>query len=229
MDDLRYATPTAARLFGSLFVVSFLAYGIGSSMVQSVVSRPEILESVAANPGLVVAGVLLMGVLHTVANIGLAAVLLPILKPHNPVLAYAYFGAALIATAILAVGAVFLFLLVPLSEDLPADGVGTADTLAGVLSMGGFVSYQLGMAIWGAGGLMLCVALYQAGLVPRAMSIFGMVGYLVFIGGTVAELFGYELGLYLSAMGGLFELALSLWLFVRGFRHTTLPDAIPAS
>ena len=50
------------------------------------------------------------------------------------------------------------------------------------------------MAIWGLGGLLFVSVLYTPRLVPRLLSVWGMVGYLVFISGTVLELFGYPVG-----------------------------------
>lgn len=73
------------------------------------------------------------------------------------------------------------------------------------------------MAIWGLGGLLFCSLLYQSKLVPRFISVWGFIGYLVFITGTVLELYGHNLGVALSIPGGLFEISLSIWLIVKGF------------
>ncbi len=39
--------------------------------------------------------------------------------------------------------------------------------------------------------------------------------------GTTAEMFGYPIGVILSAPGGLFEISLSLWLIFKGFNPST--------
>ena len=74
------------------------------------------------------------------------------------------------------------------------------------------------MAIWGFGGLLLCYVLYISKLVPRLFSIWGFAGYIVFILGTILELFGYEVGVLLSIPGGLFEISISIWLIINGLK-----------
>ena len=54
-----------------------------------------------------------------------------------------------------------------------------------------------------------------------------------FISGTVAELFGLNIGVQLAIPGGLFEITLSIWLIIKGkllmseeFKFKTLPQII---
>ena len=77
--------------------------------------------------------------------------------------------------------------------------------------------YQISMTLWGIGGLMLCYVLFISRLVPRLLSVWGLLGYVIFMVGTTAEMFGYGIGVMLAIPGGLFELGLSLWLIVKGF------------
>lgn len=214
------ADRTAARLFGVFFILTFLSYGVGASLIETVVGAPDLLASVAANKTLIMTGALLMAVVHTVLNVAMPAVLLPILKRYSPTLAYGYLALAVTATVVLVLGAVFLLLLMPLADAYVSSSSpeGHLGTQAVILRQGGFFSYQLGMAIWGVGGLALCAVLYRAGLVPRLLSLWGVFGYVVFIAGTVLEILGYSgVGLLCSAPGGLFEVSLSLWLMVKGF------------
>jgi hypothetical protein len=220
-----YTHKPTAKLFGAFFLVSFVAYGLGAGLIESVVGTPDVLASVHDNQTAILVGALLMALVHSFTNIGLPVLLLRLLKPINATLAYGYLSAAIAATVILVVGVIFLLLLVPLSNEHAASGAGAPahfETMAVVLREGGFYAYQIGMAIWGVGGLMLCAVLYQSELVPRLLSVWGLAGYLVFIAGTVLEIFGYSVGVLLSAPGGLFEIALSLWLIVKGFRSPVL-------
>ncbi len=210
-----------ARLFGAFFLISFLAYGIGTGLIESVLTGPDVLASVHLNKWQIGVGAILMAVIHTFTNIGLPIVLRPVLMPHNEKLYLGYFSAAVTATVILVIGVIFLLLLLPLSDLSAASDAGPStqfDALATLMRKGNYFSYQIGMAIWGLGGLMLCAILYQAKLIPRMMSVWGLLGYGIFITGSVLELFGFGVGVLLSAPGGLFELALSLWLIIRGFR-----------
>jgi len=214
---------TAVRIFGIFFILSFVSYGVGNGLIESIVNVPDILSSVYANKTKLIIGVILMAVIHTFFNIGLPAIMLPLLKPYNKHFAYGYFGAAIIATVTLTVGAIFLLLLLPLSDEyIKAGAVATPyfETLVIICKKASFFAYQIGMAIWGMGGLMFCYLLYQSRLIPRAISIWGYIGYIIFVSGTILELFGHKIGLELSIPGGLFEIFLSIWLIIKGFNYS---------
>lgn len=110
-------------------------------------------------------------------------------------------------------------ILVPLSDAFMDGGADTEnfETLAIILKRGGYYGYQFGMTLWGIGGLMLCDVLFTSPIVPRVLAVWGLLGYIVFMTGTISEMFGYQIGTMLSLPGGLFELSLSLWLFFKGF------------
>jgi hypothetical protein len=57
-----------------------------------------------------------MALIHTIVNIGLPVLMVPILKPYNKFLSYGYLSAGIAATVTLIIGAIFLMLLVPLSS-----------------------------------------------------------------------------------------------------------------
>ena len=215
----------AARIFGIFFLITFISYGLGNGLVESITNAPDILANVFANKTQVIVGVILMALIHTFVNIGLPVIMLPILKPYNENLAYGYLGAAITATVVLAVGAIFLLLLLPLSDEYVKAGSAIApffETMGIILKKGNFFAYQIGMATWGMGGLMFCYLLYQSKLVPRPMSVWGFTGYVIFIAGTILELFGYNVGVILSIPGGLFEISLSIWLIVKGFSSSAI-------
>ncbi len=219
---------TAARIFGVLFLISFLAYGTGTGVIASIVSAPDILSNVYASQTLIVVSALLMGVVHTVTNIGLPVVLRPVLKPRNETLYFGYLSAAIVATVALLVGVIFLLLLLPLSDAIMRSGsavTGQAETIAILLREGNYYSYNFGMAIWSLGGLMFCSILYRYKLIPRLMSVWGVAGYTVFLSGCILAIFGVDFGLIHTAPGALFEVFLSVWLIVKGFNsRATVPE-----
>lgn len=207
----------AARVYGIFFLLAFLSYGAGSGIVAFYAGGAEGLAGILANKTIYTFGFILMAVVHSFVNIGLAVVMLPILKQFNKTVTYGYVSAAIAATVVSIVGAMFMLLLVPLSEASVGSDAVHIETLAALLKKGGFYGYQLGMTLWGIGGLMFCYVLFISKLVPRLLPIWGVVGYLIFMTGTIGELFGNGIGLMLSAPGGLFEVSLSLWLIFRGF------------
>ena len=214
-----------ARTFGVFFLLAFLSYGLGTGLTDTMTSAADGLRNFAAHKATLITGVVLMALVHTIVNIGLPVLMMPILKPFNKVLSYGYLSAGITATVVLIVGSLFLILHVPLgSMGAHADPTELLhiETIGTVLTQGNHYAYQIGMAIWGFGGLMFCYLLYISRLVPRGLSIWGFLGYLVFISGTILELFGFPWGVQLAIPGGLFEISLSIWLIIKGFRASAL-------
>jgi hypothetical protein len=210
---------TAGRLFGIFFILTFMFYGIGSGVIGSITGSPDVLSNVFAKKTQIITAAIAMALLHTFFNIALPVVMLPILKPFHKNLTYGYLSAAIASTVTIIVGAIFLLLLLPLSDAFVKAGTEITpyyETLATIFAKGNFYAYQLGMAIWGLGGLMFCTILFQSKLIPRVISVWGLIGYIVFISGTILELFGYSIGVVLAIPGGLFEIFLSLWLIIKG-------------
>ncbi|WP_273286001.1 DUF4386 domain-containing protein [Reinekea forsetii] len=210
---MTHSPQRSGRLFGIFFILTFLSYGIGSGLTEFATGTTDLLTQVAQHRAHLITGVILMAICHSLFNIALPSLMLPILKHHSASIVYAYYGIAIAATTTLVVGTVFLLMLLPLSEG----GVGSLE-LAKILKQGSFYAYQLGMALWGFGGILLCGLLYQSKGVPTFFPVWGLIGYIIFIAGTVFELFGVPVGVLLSLPGGLFEVGLSIWLITKGFR-----------
>ena len=215
-----------ARTFGIFFIMAFVSYGVGTGLVESIINAPDPLANIYGNKPQFIFGIILMGLIHSIVNIGLAVIMFPILKPTNRNLAYGYFSAAIVATTVLIIGAIFLLLLLPLSDEYVKGVSGSIahfELITSILKKGGFFAYQIGMAIWGIGGLLFCVLLYKSKLVPRWLTVWGLIGYVIFISGTIAELYGLPIGVQLSLPGGLFEIVLSVWLIIKGFSISNEP------
>lgn len=207
---------SATRLFGIFFILTFMSYGIGTGMVTSITDAPDFLNNIDANKTKLVLSVFLMAISHSFFNIALPVLLLPILKPLNERLAYGYLSAAIIATTVIAVGAMFFLLLIPMAA------TPELSPFANLITQINTIAYHLGMALWSIGGLMFVTILYRSHLIPRFMSIWGMVGYVTLLLGSISELFVHNDTIEIISVtpGGLFEIALSLLLIFKGFSKT---------
>jgi hypothetical protein len=214
---------TSARLFGLFFILAFISYGIGFSWIESITASKHPLEAIMESKTMVIIGGILMALVHTLSNIGLAVIMFFVLKPIHKQLAYGYYSAAIVSTILLLLGSIFLLLLVPISDTyLTSSGsnLATGETLVFLCKRLNFFTYQLGMVIWGIGGLAFCVLLIRSKLTYKWICIWGFLGYLIFITGCVFELFDHEIGVWLSIPGGSFELTLSIIFLVKGFNQS---------
>jgi hypothetical protein len=215
------------RIFGIFFIFTFLSYGIGSGLIDTILKVPDFLDQINTNQTQLVIGVVLIALVHTFLNIALPVIMLPTIKPYSHYLAYGYLSAAIVATVILAVGAIFLLLLLPLSNEyVKANSIAipSIEIIGKVLKEGGFYAYHMGMALWSLGGLMFVSILYKSKLIPRLMSVWGLIGYIILLSGSISELFGHNeiIDIISVIPGGLFEITLSLWLIIKGFTQPVI-------
>lgn len=202
-----------SRSLGALFLLPFLAYGIGTALVTSVLKEPEML---AGQRTLFVGGALLL-LLNSLFVVGIGVLFFPILRKRSPGIAVAYVCTRVMEALTLIVGVVFLLCILQLGESAPLERV----TLSTLLSKGNFWAYQLAMIILGVGSVAFCLSLYRSRLLPAWLPLLGAVGYGFLALGCVLELFGLPWGIFFSGPGGLFELVLGGWLITRGFRTVT--------
>jgi hypothetical protein len=211
----------SARLFGIFFILSFMSYAIGIGIMGNLQNSQIQPFQVIENKVSLVVGAILIAIFHTLFNLGLVVIMFNILKSINKSLSIIYLILSSFGTLLLALGAVFLLLPVTTSETLVLLSTeydhSVFEMILSLSSGGNFYSYQIGMILWGIGGLFFCNLLYRSKYVPVIFPIWGSFGYLIFIAGCGLELFGVPYGVQFSAPGGLFEIGLSVWLIVKGF------------
>ena len=203
-----------SRLIGALFLLGFLSYGIGSGLATSLVGSSNFLSTIGANQTLLITGAFLI-FLNTGVDVGKAVLFFPILEKHSQRTALAYLATMIVEVVLLAVGALALLLIVPLGKHAGEPG---AQTLGSILVQTNFTAYQMGEMVLGVGATLLCVLLFRTQLIPRWLAISGLIGYPILAAGTIAEIFGIHIGLYLTIPGFFFEVVMPFWLIFKGFK-----------
>jgi hypothetical protein len=211
---------TYSRLIGALFLSGFLLYGVGSSLVTSVVGAPDFLSTLSGHQTTLVIGAFLM-LLNTAVDVGKGVLFFPILEKHGKRTALAYLAALIVEVVLLDVGVLALLMIVPLAQqgvDAGQASVGWAKALGSLAVQSNTMAYQIGQMSLGLGAVFLCLLLFRTRLIPRFLSIWGLVGYAILMAGTIAEIFGIHIGVMLSIPGGVFEVGLGFWLIIKGFQ-----------
>lgn len=206
-----------SRIIGALFLAGFLAYGTGFGLVTSVVGAPDFLANIAVNRNTLVLGALLM-LLTIVTDVWRAVVFFPILGERGRSTALTYLAAQIVSVVMFFVGALSLLLIVPLGQYSGGTETGWATAFGSLLVQSNENAYSLAQMSLAFGSLSLWVFGLRVGLVPRAFAGYAVAGYVIHLGGTIAELFGFPVGNMLLIPGALFEIALPFWLFFKGFR-----------
>lgn len=75
--------------------------------------------------------------------------------------------------------------------------------------------YFLAMLILGLGSVPMCYIFYKNRVLPRWLSVWGMIGYLLFAFGFFMELVGQEWSMYFLVIAGFWEITFGIWLIVK--------------
>jgi hypothetical protein len=214
---------------GVLFLFGF-AGAFGPVMVKPILDDPMYLAKIFENQNTVMMGVLAQLVM-ALACAGIAIGLYPILKKYNEALALGAVGFRLIENIFQMVAALALLILLTLSrEAVQATGPAASDfRAAGSLLhamhfWSAFVLAHFGFCL---GALMYYYVFYRSGLIPRWLSVWGMVGILMHLTGALITMFAQvdpfsTSTSLLSIPIGLNELVLAGWLIVKGFNPSAV-------
>lgn len=204
----------SSRLIGALFLAGFLVYGVGFSLVTSVIGKPEFLSTIATHQTTLILGAFLM-LLNTVVDVGKGVLFFPILESHGRRTALAYLSALVVQVVLLDIGVLCILMIVPLGQ---YTGQGWAEGLASLLTQSNTMAYQIGQATLAVGGIFMTSLLFRTRLIPRFLAGWGVIGYAIHVAGAIAEIFGIHISLILLVPGMIFELALPIWLIIKGFQ-----------
>jgi hypothetical protein len=213
-----------ARIFGVLFLVTFVTSIPALALYQPVLDHPIRYIASAGHDNRIFLGALLE-LLLIIANIGTAVVIFPVVRRQSEELALGYVFARLVECTFILVGIVAVLGVVTLRQEVAGTGEGAvAYTLAAIKDW----TFLLGpgwVVGWG-NGLILGYLMYSSGLVPRKMAILGLVGGpLIIVSGTVVLFGGADAGGALQGIATipefLWELSLGVYCTVKGFRPSS--------
>lgn len=157
--------------------------------------------------------------------VGIAILLYPLLEKHSKIIAITYVCSRVMECLLLIIGAIVYFLLLTLSKEFIKAGSPDSSyfqTLANVAVEARYTGYHMAMIILSIASMMLCYLLYKTRLIPRVISVVGIIGYASVLVSAPLDLLGMidttGTGGVLYVPGALFELLLlPIWLFVKGF------------
>ena len=220
-----------ARVTGVLFLITYLT-SIPAALILyvPVLSDPNYIVGGGAADNSVFLGASLELIL-IIANIGTAVVLFPLIKRVSEIGALGFVTARIVESAFIAVGILSLLTLVTLRQEAAA---GAAD--AGSLVAVGSALVALhdwtfllgpGFVVGVGNGLVLGYLMYRSRLVPRRLAMLGLVGGPVLCASGIAIVFGvFEAGSVWQIIATIpefvWELALGIWLIVKGFNRSAL-------
>ena len=222
--QVRNPNRTTAILVGALFLISTATFIVSNALITPLLGSHNVLAAIADHRQLMIEATLI-GLIEGVATVGIALALYPILKRQHPALALGYAGMRIGELAIAAVGfGLGGLLLVSLSGTAAS---GANSELGTVMVALRHWTIMLVYVYTAFGGVMLSYMLLRTRLVPRGLSVLGLIGYPALLLAAVLDMLGIVdtvsgAGLVGLVPGGLFEILLPIWLIAKGFNLTAM-------
>ncbi len=214
---------------GILFIAATAA-GMLCLFTQGPVDAPDYLTQISANEPTVLAGALLVFIMGW-AGAGIGISMYPILRRHNEGLALGAAGFRIIEGALTSINAVLILLLVTLSREFikagPAD-LAQFQNLGTLLAEGRtWVRDVAALPAWCIGAFLYYALFFKTRLVPRWLSVWGLVGIALTVAASILVLFRQiaplsTVHLLMTLPIAPQEMVLAVWLIVKGFNRSAI-------
>src|SRR2546425_9665859 len=225
----------AEIVIATLFLLTAVTSGVAGFMLDPLLNASGSLAWVFPNKE----AVALDAVLWSINNIGIvfiAVFAFPVLRKLDEALATGYLASRIIEGTIMMVGIIATLLLIPLSQEFLKAGAPQNSwflTLGDVLKQAKYLGLsEVSSVMLGLGGSLFTWMLFRYRLVPRLISVVGLIGYgLVFLYSIVGWFGLIDLTPGASGWGVLafpvavFEIILlPFWLLFKGFKIPEVPE-----
>lgn len=218
----------AEIVIAALFLVTAVASIPGAFVLDAILNASNYLAQVFPNKGAVELGSLMWSI-NNIGIVFIAVFAFGLLRKLDEALAVGYLACRIIEGTIMIVGIGATLLLIPLSQEFLKAGAPQSSwflTIGDVLKQAKFLGLTgLSLPMLGLGGLLFTWMLFRFRLVPRGISVVGLIGYAVVLLGSIAGWFGL-IDVAPGGNGTIFALPvatfeiilLPFWLLFRGFK-----------
>jgi hypothetical protein len=224
-----------AVIVGVLFIIGTVTGVLAATIGKPILDSPDYLTNISANESQIIIVTFLL-FLMGVACAGIGLALYPIMKKYSTGLAIGVVGFRVAEGIIEILGGVITIGLLALSQEFVKSGAPDAayfQTIGAVLKAGdAWLSNGVVLLLWCIGAFMYYSLFYQYQLVPRWLSVWGLVGIaLVTIGSVLVMLhvipgFGtVQMLLNLPIFPQ--EMVLAVWLIAKGVNSSAVAS-LPA-
>jgi hypothetical protein len=210
-----------ALVAGVFYLLTFVS--IPTLFLYGQVKGANYILGAGSDTAAIIGGIL--EIIVALAGIGTAVVLFPVLKKQNESAALGLVASRILESGTIFVGVAFLLSIVTLRQaGAGAGALVTGHALATLYDR----IFLLGQSFMPAiCDLLLGFLLYQSRLVPRGLSLIGIVGAPILLAGYLAVMFGLlgqhaPLAMLSAIPVALFEFSLGVWLVVKGFNPSPI-------
>lgn len=209
------------RLVGLLFLLIFATGITVYQFLQGpVLFSDDFLMNASANSNEIIISTLLL-FLSGMASIVIATVLLPIFKEQNITLAYLYLASSILGFIAISIDNISVLSILELSlrySEIEAKNSDIFDVLGDVFYKRHWWTHYLSLLISCFPVFILYYTFYLSKLIPRVISIIGMIAAVLMFIEMVFSIFGNSISMNMLLPIGLIQLILPLWLIFKGLK-----------
>jgi len=229
-----YASRVNTVVVGVSFIVATAAGTIAAAIGNPITGGPDYLSQIAANGG-TVRIVAFLAFLMSVACAGVGLGLYPIMRKYSVGLAIGAAGFRLIESVTEALGGLAAIALLALSREFVAAGAPDAayfQTIGAIIHAGDeWLGNGVMLITWCIGAFMYYGVFYRYRLVPRWLSVWGLIGITWTVISSVLVMLGVIPGFGTVQMIANLpimpqEIVFALWLIFKGVNATTPPSQV---
>ena len=215
-----------AGFIGALFLTAMVASLLGGGLVESVIAVPHHLVT-SENETLLIAGMLLE-LVNAISVVGIASLMFPIMKRYNETMAVGYLGFRIIEAVFCSMIVIAPLSLITLSREYLKAGISDVQfQAAGILAIAerASIANLLILIFFCVGAFLLYSLLYQTKLLPRFISVWGLVAVVSVLIINLLSL-KLEIGMGISMIFVLpiilNEIFMGIWLIAKGFNPSAI-------
>ena len=206
-----------------LYLLTFVS--LPTLALYSAVHGPNYILGPGPDTSVIIGGFL--EIIVALAGIGTAVALYPVLKKQNEGVALGLVGSRILEAGTIFAGVMFLLTVVTMRQhSAGANALVTSQTLVTMYDRMFLIGQSFLPAV---NDILLGLLLYKSGLVPKGLSLIGLIGGPILIAGDICVLSGL-IGQHDSTTGlfavpvAVFELSLGIYLIVKGFKSTPVAN-----
>ncbi|HZK70901.1 MAG TPA: DUF4386 domain-containing protein [Clostridia bacterium] len=213
-----------ARMVGVLFIIGTVSGILSAVLVPPVLNAADYLVKISENKNIIVLGVLLILTMGISLSI-MSVVLYPVIKKYNETLALGavVFRGALELVSYLGI-AISWLLLITLSQEYVSAGMPTTSNFSLMGTMSLDVDSRIGSMglvaiVFCIGALIIYYVFYKTKLIPTWLSLWGLIGAILYIINPILLMFGFDFGFLVFPLA-VQEMVMAVWLIVKGFNSS---------
>jgi hypothetical protein len=214
------AATRAGRIIGVLILLQMVGGGIVNFVLEApLFGQPGFLESAASHSQQIGLAVVL-GLITEALGLGVAVTACPIFFQRARTIALWLGALAVVSLAVTVIENTAVMSMVSVSQAYAAASVverQQLETVRVLVASARNWPHFVGRMFDGGFIFVFYAALFRLALVPRALAGLGLIAAALLVTGVGMPLFGHEVVFPLLAPMGLSQLALSLWLLMKGF------------